>query len=161
MTMFDMTPLFRTTIGFDHLARLLDAAEARQDASSTFPPYDILMDGEDNYRITMSVAGFSRDDITIEAEENKLTIIGEKTKKEETKGEYLHRGLAERNFKTEFQLADYVEVAGANLSEGLLTIDLVRNVPEALKPKQIDIKASAPSGLIGRAKKLLSDKSAA
>lgn len=158
MTMFDMTPLFSTTIGFDRLARALDDAR-RQDISSSYPPYDILMDGEDKYRITMALAGFSREDITIETCENQLTITGQKEKKEDV-GEFLHQGIAERNFKTEFQLADHVEVAGANLSEGLLTIDLVRKVPEALKPKQIEIKTSAPSGLIGKAKKMLTDKAA-
>lgn len=159
MTMFDMTPLFSTTIGFDRLARTLDNARTRQDITSGYPPYDILMDGEDKYRISMAVAGFSRDGITIEARENLLTITGQKAQKE-TVGEFLHQGIAERNFKTEFQLADHVEVAGANLSEGLLTIDLERKVPEALKPKQIEIRTSAPSGLIGKAKKMLSEKAA-
>jgi len=158
MTMFDMTPLFRTTIGFDQLAQTLNAINARQDSSASYPPYDIIMDGSDNYRITMSVAGLAPPDLTIEVYENKLSISGKK-EKTDAHGEFLHRGIAEHDFKTDFQLADHVEVAGANLSEGLLTIDLVRNVPEALKPTHIEIKTSSPPGLIGKAKKLLSDKS--
>tara|TARA_R110002096_G_scaffold205759_1_gene391765 strand:- start:285 stop:767 length:483 start_codon:yes stop_codon:yes gene_type:complete len=159
MTVFDMTPLFSTTIGFDRLARALDSARSRQDISSGYPPYDIMMDGDDKYRITMAIAGFARGDITIEMRESLLQITGQKDKKE-SGGEFLYQGIAERNFKTEFQLADHVEVEGAHLSEGLLTIDLVRKVPEALKPKQIEIKTSAPSGLIGKAKEMLTEKAA-
>ncbi|WP_286830472.1 MULTISPECIES: Hsp20 family protein [Kordiimonas] len=158
MTRFNFDPLFRTTIGFDRLARLMDAAEQQAEPSSSFPPYDIMMDGDDRYRITMSVAGFSREDIDIQAQENLLTIVGRKEQKE-TGGEYLHRGIAERDFKTEFQLADHVEVKGANLSDGLLTIDLVRDVPEEKRPKTIEIKSSAPAGFLDKAKKLLSDGS--
>ena len=107
----------------------------------------------------MAIAGFARGDITIEMRESLLQITGQKDKKE-SGGEFLYQGIAERNFKTEFQLADHVEVEGAHLSEGLLTIDLVRKVPEALKPKQIEIKTSAPSGLIGKAKEMLTEKAA-
>lgn len=151
-------PLFRTTIGFDRLARLLDAAQKQADPASSFPPYDIMMDGDDRYRITMSVAGFSREEIDIQTQENLLTIMGRK-KQKETGGEYLHRGIAERNFKTEFQLADHVEVKGAHLSDGLLTIDLVRDVPEEKRPKAIEIKSSAPASFLDKAKKLLTDGS--
>lgn len=159
MNTYDLTPLFRTTIGFDRLARMLDTAQTRTNAKSTFPPYDILMDGEDHYRITMSVAGFSRSDLTIQSRKNLLTIEGKKDNEEEASVEFLHRGIAERDFRTEFQLADHVEVTGANLVDGLLTIDLVRNVPEEKRARTVEIKTSAPQSPIGKAKKLLSDGS--
>jgi len=158
MTMFDMTPFFSTTIGFDRMAKLLGEVQNRAESANSYPPYDILSEGEDRYRITMSVAGFTLDDLSIETRDNRLTVSGQKDKKG-SEGEYLYRGIAERNFKTEFQLADHVEVSGANLSNGLLTIDLVREVPEALKPKQIEIRTTAPKSLMGKAKQLLSDKS--
>ena len=159
MNTYDLTPLFRTTIGFDRLTRILDAAGSSPTATSTLPPYDILMDGEDRYRITMSVAGFSRSDLTIQTRENMLTIEGKKDNEEEASVEFLHRGIAARDFRTEFQLADHVEVTGANLVDGLLTIDLVRNVPEEKRAKTVEIRTSAPQSLIGKAKKLLSDGS--
>ncbi len=158
MTMFDMTPFFSTTIGFDRMARLLDAAQSQTNLPSDFPPYDIIMDGEDRYRITMAVAGFSQDDLSIKTCESKLIISGKKDKGG-TGHDFLYQGIAHRNFKTEFQLADHVEVAGANLSDGLLTIDLTREVPEKLKPKTVEIRTSAPKSLIGKAKKFLSDNS--
>ena len=157
MTMFDMTPFYSTMIGFDRVARLLDTAQQQGKAYSNVPPYDILNDGKDHYRISMALAGFTQEDITVEVHNNLLTISGCMAKTQAEEGEYLYRGIAERNFKTEFQLADHMEVESANLSDGLLTIDLVRNVPDELKPKKIEIKDSAPKSLFNKAKKLLTD----
>ena len=144
MRTFDFSPLYRSTIGFDRLVNLLDAASgADQDAG--YPPYNIERLGEADYRISMAVAGFAEADIGIEVQDSRLIVKAEK--KPDANGTpakpsaYLHRGIAERAFERRFQLADYVEVKGASLSHGLLHIDLVRNVPERLKPRQIAITA--------------------
>jgi molecular chaperone IbpA len=142
MRAFDFSPLYRSTIGFDRLVNLLDAANG-VDQDAGYPPYNIERLGETDYRISMAVAGFSDTDISIEMHDGKLIVKAEK--KPDTSGTaakpaaYLHRGIAERAFERRFQLADYVEVKGASLSHGLLHIDLVRNVPERLKPRQIAI----------------------
>jgi molecular chaperone IbpA len=139
---FDFAPLYRTTIGFERLAHLLDSAAGVGDPG--YPPYNIERLAENAYRITMAVAGFSSDEITIEAKEGSLSVRGEK-KAEDTERQYLHRGIAARNFERRFQLADYVEVTGADLKDGLLHVELVRNLPERMKPRTVQIGAgSAP-----------------
>jgi molecular chaperone IbpA len=135
--MIDFTPLFRTAIGFDRLANALEMAN-RVEAGG-YPPYDIEVAGEDRYRITMAVAGFSQDELDIEVKENLLRVAGAK-RAEDAERRYLHRGIAQRSFERTFQLADYVRVASAELKDGLLHIGLQREVPEALKPRRIAIQ---------------------
>lgn len=137
MNAFDFTPLFRTAIGFDRLANALESA-TRADAGG-YPPYNIELTGEDQYRISMAVAGFSADEIDIEVKENLLTISGRKGS-EVADRKFLHRGIANRNFERTYQLADYVRVDGAELKDGLLHVDLVREVPESMKPRRIEIR---------------------
>jgi len=137
MNAFDFTPLFRTAIGFDRLANALESA-TRADAGG-YPPYNIELTGEDQYRISMAVAGFSADEIDIEVKENLLTISGRKGA-EVADRKFLHRGIANRNFERTYQLADYVRVDGAELKDGLLHVDLVREVPESMKPRRIAIR---------------------
>jgi molecular chaperone IbpA len=138
---FDFAPLYRSTIGFERLAQLLDSASGL-DNDTSYPPYDIERLAENAYRITMAVAGFSRDEIKIEAKEGSLWVRGEK-KADDKERQYLHRGIAARNFERRFQLADYVEVAGADLQDGLLHIELVRNLPERMKPRTIAIGSAS------------------
>ena len=142
MRTVDLTPLYRSAVGFDRLAGLLEAA-SRTDAPTGYPPYNIETVGENAYRIEIAVAGFKPDELNIEARENTLTVQGRKTANDEAARRFLHRGLAERDFERRFQLADYVVVTGAALSDGLLTIDLERQLPEALKPRRIEIAAGA------------------
>lgn len=136
MRTVDFAPLYRSSIGFDRLFDLLETANRAQ-PNDNWPPYDTLKTGEDTYRITMAVAGFAQEDLTITQQPNLLIVTGEK--KVEAEGEYLHRGIAYRPFNRRFELADHVRVAGASISNGLLTIDLKREVPEAMKPRQIQI----------------------
>ena len=138
MRSLDLSPLFRSTVGFDHLDKLFEAAfrEAGRDAS--YPPYNIAKLGPDRYRVSMAVAGFSERDLDITAQENMLTIKGQ-IGEPETGVEYLHRGIAQRAFEHRFQLADHVKVVGAKLRNGLLDVELVREVPEAMKPRKIEI----------------------
>jgi molecular chaperone IbpA len=138
--MFDLSPLYRSTVGFDRLAQLLDNAGNFE--VPTYPPYNIERVSEDEYRVTMAVAGFGQDDITIEVKQNTLTVSGKKADKTEGKSEYLHQGIAQRAFERRFQLADYVQVEGAELGNGLLHISLKREIPEAMKPRTIAIKGS-------------------
>ncbi len=138
----DFSPLYRSTVGFDRLFTMLDSL-AQPDGGQTYPPYNIERTGEDSYRISMAVAGFAEDEISIEAHRDVLTVKGER--KEETNGEgsdLLYRGIASRAFERRFQLADHVDVTGANLKNGLLHIDLKRNIPEELKPRKIAISAA-------------------
>jgi len=137
MTTFDLSPLFRTAIGFDRLANALESAN-RADAGG-YPPYNIETTGDDQYRITLAVAGFSADEIEIETQQNVLKIGGRKNA-DVADRKYLHRGIANRNFERTYQLADYVRVNGAELKDGLLHVDLVREVPEAMKPRRIEIR---------------------
>lgn len=137
MRTYDFTPLYRSAIGFDRLAHLFDEA-ARADAQPSYPPYNIELVGEDKYRITMAVAGFERSELEIETERDQLKIVGRK-QKDETKRTFLHRGIASRDFEHRFQLADHVKVVGAKLDNGLLNIELVRVIPESLKPRRIEI----------------------
>ena len=136
MRTFDLAPLYRSTVGFDRLFSMLDGF----DAAPGYPPYNIERTGENDYRISIAVAGFGENELTIESKENTLTVKGEKqVQKEENKGEVLYQGIAARAFERVFQLADYVQVKGANLENGLLHVDLVREIPEAKKPRQIAI----------------------
>lgn len=139
MRTFDMTPLFRSTVGFDRMSRFLDSALQADEASVSYPPYNIEKTGETAYRITMAVAGFSQDDLEITATENTLLVKG--SRPSETKGEFLHRGIATRAFERRFQLADYIKVTGARMDNGLLHIELAREVPEEMKPRTIAIEA--------------------
>jgi molecular chaperone IbpA len=135
MRTFDLAPLYRSTVGFDRLFSMLDGFEA----APGYPPYNIERTGENDYRITVAVAGFGENELSIEAKENTLTIKGEKQVKEEKGGEVLYQGIAARAFERVFQLADYVVVKSANLENGLLHVNLVREIPEAKKPRQIAI----------------------
>ncbi|MGO4664686.1 Hsp20 family protein [Bosea sp. 2YAB26] len=139
MRHFDLSPLYRSTVGFDRLFNLLDQATSAETAP-TYPPYNIERTAENAYRISIAVAGFSDSDLAIESKENTLTVRGEKQVSESAeKREVLHQGIAARAFERRFQLADYVQVTGASLENGLLHIDLVREIPEAKKPRQIAI----------------------
>ncbi|RAI43738.1 Hsp20 family protein [Rhodoplanes roseus] len=140
-TTFDLTPLYRSTVGFDRLFSMLDQATGFDGQGSSYPPYNIERTGENAYRITLAVAGFAAQDLAIEAKENTLTVRGDKQapKQEERKGDVLYQGIAARAFERVFQLADFVEVRGASLENGLLHIDLVREIPEKMKPRQIAI----------------------
>ena len=160
MTRIDFTPLFRSTIGFDRMTRLLESAAQVDDAALGYPPYNIEKAGEDAYRISVAVAGFGTDDLEIEVHEGTLTVTGRKG--EETgNGAYLHRGIAGRSFKRSFQLADHVKVVDAHLKDGLLHVDLVREIPEEMKPRRIEISTSAPKSIVSKAKKLVENKSKA
>jgi molecular chaperone IbpA len=140
MRTFDLAPLYRSTVGFDRLFSMLDQVSGFDNSGSSYPPYNIERTGENAYRITLAVAGFSDKDISIEAKQNTLTIKGEKqAKADEKKGEVLYQGIAARAFERVFQLAEHVQVTGAALENGLLHVDLVREVPEAMKPRQIPI----------------------
>jgi molecular chaperone IbpA len=135
MRTFDLAPLYRSTVGFDRLFSMLDGFEA----APGYPPYNIERTGENEYRITVAVAGFGEDELSIESKENTLTIKGAKQVKEEQNGEVLYQGIAARAFERVFQLADYVQVKAAAVENGLLHVDLVREIPEAKKPRQIPI----------------------
>jgi molecular chaperone IbpA len=144
MDSFDFSPLFRSTIGFDRLTRLADAATRLDGGASAYPPYNIESTGENAYRLTMAVAGFAADDLDITVKENALLITA-KSKKDEEAKEYLYRGIARRAFERHFQLADHIKVVGASLDNGLLHVDLARELPEAMKPRKIAIgTASTP-----------------
>jgi molecular chaperone IbpA len=135
MRTFDLAPLYRSTVGFDRLFSMLDGFEA----APGYPPYNIERTGENDYRVTVAVAGFGENELSIEAKENTLTIKGSKEAKEEQNGEVLYQGIAARAFERVFQLADHVLVKNASLENGLLHVDLVREIPEAKKPRQIPI----------------------
>jgi molecular chaperone IbpA len=138
MRHIDFAPFYRSTVGFDRLFDLLDSASGFDAGVTAYPPYNIERLGENEYRITMAVAGFAEDELKIDVKEQTLNVRGEK-KAEDTERQYLHRGIATRAFDRRFQLADHVEVKGAELKDGLLHLDLVRNVPERLKPRSIAI----------------------
>jgi len=138
MRTFDLSPLFRSTVGFDHLNRMLDAATHMDEAALSYPPYNIEKVDEDHYRIAMAVAGFSAADLEITAQEHTLLITG-KARKDDEGAEYLHRGIAGRSFERRFELADFIRVADAALVDGLLHVELVREVPEAMKPRTVRI----------------------
>ena len=137
MRNIDLTPLYRSFIGFDHLATMIDTA-TRNEKQSTYPPYNIELIAEDKYRITMAIAGFSKDEVSIEVVENTLQVTGTKPEKDEER-KFLHKGISARNFERKFQLGDHVKVLAADLENGLLHVDLERVVPEAKKPRKIEI----------------------
>lgn len=142
MNALDFSPLFRSTIGFDRLMRLADTA-TRSDGALSYPPYNIEKTGDDSYRLTMAVAGFALEDLELRVQENALFVIGKPRKEDET-AQYLHRGIARRAFERRFQLAETIKVVGASLDNGLLHVELVREVPESMKPRTIKIDAAAP-----------------
>ncbi len=153
MRHFDLTPLYRSTVGFDRLASLFDSIGALDNDAPAYPPYNIERVGENEYRITMAVAGFAESDLNVEAKENTLTVRGEQADaSDET--EYLHRGIATRSFERRFQLEEHVVVRGASFENGLLHIDLIREIPEAMKPRMIAINdnGSKPKVIEGKAK---------
>jgi molecular chaperone IbpA len=141
MRTYELSPLSRSTIGFDRLLNLAETAQRA--AEDTYPPYNIERLSEDRYQISLAVAGFSPEEISITAEQNVVTIEGTKT--EQTKREYLYRGISTRQFKRQFSLADYVQVKGATFDNGLLQIELVREIPEAMKPRRIAISGAPPA----------------
>ena len=140
MRTIDFSPLYRSVVGFERLANLLETAQA--DSATGYPPYNIERTGENDYRIEIAVAGFRQEELNIEVKENLLTVQGRKAANDDQR-RFLHRGLAERDFERRFQLADYVVVTDAKLADGLLSISLRREVPEALKPRRIEIMAGA------------------
>ncbi len=143
----DFSPFFRTTVGFDRLFQLLDSLPNGNGEVSAYPPYDIERTGENAYRISMAVAGFKPEELKIEVKESLLTVTGEKVAEDKSKA-YLHRGIAARSFERRFQLADYVEVKGAEVKDGMLHLELVREVPEKLKPRTIAISSSGDTRTI-------------
>lgn len=151
-TSFDFAPYRRSSVGFDRLFELLETG-ARADSTETYPPFDIVQEGEDSHRITLAVAGFRPDEIEIIAQENQLTVTGKRS--EPTKEvQYLHRGIATRSFERRFQLADFIQVGAATFENGLLSIQLTRVVPEAMKPRKIEIgTASAANDQIDAPRK--------
>jgi molecular chaperone IbpA len=137
-TNFDFTPYRRSTVGFDRLFDLLENA-SRLESVDNYPPFDLERLGEDQYRITMAVAGFAKEELDLQVREGVLTVSGRKGEEKDNDKQYLHRGIGQRAFERRFQLADFVQVKGADLKDGLLVIDLVREVPEAMKPRRIEI----------------------
>jgi molecular chaperone IbpA len=143
---FDYSPFYRATVGFDRVFDLLDSV-AGQASSNGYPPYNIEKAGDNAYRIVMAVAGFAESELNVTQKENELLVTGQTAPSGETEKQYLYRGIAGRNFERRFQLADHVKVSGAKLANGLLTIDLQREIPEEKKPRAIEIKAEAPKAL--------------
>jgi len=141
MNTIDLTPLYRSSVGFDRMGSLLDNALRSQKAGVGFPPYDIETTGEDQYAITLAIAGFEESELDIQVENGVLSVRGKKADEDEEKS-YLYRGIANRSFERKFNLADYIEVRGAELKNGLLRINLVKEIPEAMKPRTIAIKAA-------------------
>jgi len=154
MTTYDFSPLYRSTVGFDRLARVMDAMTQSASVTNGYPPYNIAAVGEDHYRVTMAVAGFAEADLSLEVREQTLIVEGKAAEREEAV-QYLHRGISERSFVRKFQLADHVKVKEASLANGLLVIDLEREIPEEMKPRTIKIGHGKPEGLAAKAKKLI------
>lgn len=153
MRQFDLTPFYRSTVGFDRLFSTLDSLVGGADGAQGYPPYNIEKTGENAYRVTLAVAGFAEDELSVEAKENTLTVKGEKkAETTEATGEVLYRGIAARTFDRRFQLADYVQVKGASLENGLLHVNLVREIPEAMKPRSISIATVGKTN--GKAKQI-------
>lgn len=144
---FDFRPLQRFTIGFDNMGRLFDSLANIDDSAASYPPYNIEKLDGDKYKITMAVAGFSEEELDITAKENALTIIGKKNPEKEENKEYLHKGIADRSFERRFELAAHIKVTGASINNGLLDIELEREVPEELKPRKIAISSSGQKTL--------------
>lgn len=139
MRTLDFAPLYRSTVGFDHLSSLLDSVNRGETNQTSYPPYNIELTDKDQYQITMAIAGFEEGELDIQTEKGTLTVVGQKAGEEATGRNYLHKGIAARNFERRFQLADHVEVTTARMAHGLLYIELVREIPEAMKPKKITI----------------------
>ena len=149
MRTFDLAPLYRNTVGFDRMATLLDRAMSAESGTQSYPPYNIEKTGDDTYRITVAAAGFADADLNVESREGQLVITGKKApRSDEDVARILHRGIAERGFERRFHLADHVTISGAHLENGLLHVDLVREVPEALKPRTIQIATGTPAATI-------------
>jgi molecular chaperone IbpA len=144
MRNFDFTPLHRATIGFDQIADMMDRVLTNDVSQSSYPPYNIEKTSEDAYRISIAVAGFSSDELVVEVKENALVVSAKKSK-DEAERTYMHRGIATRSFERRFQLADHVRVTGASHIDGMLHIDLQREVPETAKPRRIEISGSKPA----------------
>ena len=142
MRNFDLAPLYRATVGYDQIADLLDRVMASDMSQPTYPPYNIEKTDDDAYRISIAVAGFAADDLTVEVKDGALVISARKSEEDESNRSYLHRGIATRAFERRFQLADHVRVTGASHADGMLHVDLVREVPEALKPRRISISSA-------------------
>lgn len=145
---FDFSPLYRSAIGFDRMANMMDALTRADQGQPSYPPYNIELTGEDKYRITMAVAGFDQTELNIEAKQNTLTVTGKKQPVKEQR-QFLHQGIAARNFERKFQMADYVRVVGAAIENGLLHIELVREIPDAMKPRTIEIKTGNSTPIEG------------
>ena len=162
MRSYDFSPLFRYSVGFDRLEKMLDSTARRQGQGSSYPPYNIESVDDNAYRISIAVAGFSETDLDISQAENTLIVKGNRSTNDDAVS-YLHRGIANRSFERRFDLADHVKVTNASLDNGMLTIQLEREVPEALKPRQIEISKGSTAGIVDEAKKLLGaeDKQAA
>src|SRR5688500_3959685 len=142
MNAYDLSPLFRSTVGFDHLSQLIDSAFKLDERGPSYPPYNIAKLSEDDYEITMAVAGFKQSELNITVQKNMLTVSGATSEKEDERSKaYLHRGIANRSFERKFSLADHVQVVDAQLADGLLTLKLVREIPEASKPRSIAINS--------------------
>jgi molecular chaperone IbpA len=146
MNRIDLTPLYRSSVGFDRFGSLLDAAFQTEKTSTSYPPYNIEVVEENNYAITIAVAGFKRDELDIQVENGVLTVRGKKVENEDKK--FLHQGIASRSFERKFNLADHIEVTGADLQDGLLNISLVKEVPETMKPKKIAIEGTSNTRVI-------------
>ena len=157
MRNYDLSPLLRATIGFDRMFNMLDTATRLDQGAPSYPPYNIEKAGEDAYRIVMAVAGFGEADLEVTAKENSLVVAGKKDQAPEAQAQagYLHRGIAARAFERRFDLADHIRVTGARLENGLLTIELVRELPEAMKPRSIAIESAA-----AKPAKVIEDKAA-
>lgn len=143
MRTFDFSPLYKSAVGFDRLASLLEAANVYEQSQPGYPPYNIELTGEHKYRISMAVAGFSSGEMDLEVDQGVLKVTGKKLAPEDDR-RYLHQGIAARNFERKFQLEDHVKVVGAQLKDGLLHIDLIREIPEAMKPRKIAIAGDEP-----------------
>jgi len=140
MRPYDFTPLYRSFVGFDRMANLIDSAAQHANNGNSYPPYNVIQLSENAYKIELAVAGFTQNELNLETNENVLTVAAHKTKTADNdQAEYLHRGIAERGFERRFQLADHVRITGADLNNGLLIISLKRELPEALKPQKIEI----------------------
>ena len=146
MRTYDLTPLFRSTVGFDRWSNLFDAALHADDSTADYPPYNIEKIGDDQYRIMMAVAGFGANDIEITAQENLLVVTGNLGEPREAGRTYLYRGIATRAFERRFSLADHVKIVGATLADGVLQVDLERELPEAMKPRRIAVESKPSSG---------------
>ncbi|HEX9875917.1 MAG TPA: Hsp20 family protein [Gammaproteobacteria bacterium] len=161
MTNFDFSPFYRSTIGFDRMAQLLENAQSVKDVEKSYPPYDIEAVGKDHYRVTIAAAGFAKSDLIVEVRENTLHVSGKKTD-ERDDAQYLYRGIGQRAFDRQFRIADHVKMENAWLENGLLTMDLVRELPESMKPRTIAIASGAPTEIMSKEKTQLGgDKKAA